>query len=339
MKSIVFNGLLRRYINGLDLGKYKAEDLENNCEFMTNVIKITGDYKFYNLCSDEVKRNYKFVKFIINKFKMKIDFICEVFDYYLNNTNDTAEKDELIINISNLTKGKATNYYKYSLLSDALYTSRRVEAELIKEKYKNEYNIDKKVGMGFLHIFDIYNNNEIVLDFFAKRILNEIFYEHVYDLEKNLNKYFNSKKEYGINYNLINFISQYDSFLSSYLTLHIDILKIFTEKILKNWNKNNIERVIINNIIDETYEYMSDINSNITESEYLYFIGNELGIAEKIRDCEEISDEMFNIIMERIEYMDKNDFDFNDLIHYHNIKKIMLKFIDKPKRKIKSINN
>ncbi|UKI57644.1 MAG: hypothetical protein L6V81_10110 [Clostridium sp.] len=50
--------------------------------FMMQVISVSGDNNFYNLCSDIVKCDYEFVKYLIIKFRDKIDFVCEVADYF-----------------------------------------------------------------------------------------------------------------------------------------------------------------------------------------------------------------------------------------------------------------
>ena len=80
--------LIHDYINGNDIIDYDIEELENDYRFMMKVIDYTKNKNMYNLCSDEVKKNYTFVKFMIEKFKDDVNFIAKVADYYLDQTND-----------------------------------------------------------------------------------------------------------------------------------------------------------------------------------------------------------------------------------------------------------
>ena len=54
--------LIKNYINGDSLGKYSIDELENNCEFMKEVIDYTNDCNIYNLCSDNLKKRLYFCK-------------------------------------------------------------------------------------------------------------------------------------------------------------------------------------------------------------------------------------------------------------------------------------
>ena len=54
------------YIVGNDLDGYSIDELENDPNFMMDVIKITRDKRMYNLCSDDIKKNCTFVEFLIS---------------------------------------------------------------------------------------------------------------------------------------------------------------------------------------------------------------------------------------------------------------------------------
>ena len=83
--------LINRYINSEDITIYDIDELENDKDFMMQVISVSGDNNFYNLCSDNVKCDYEFVKYLIIKFKHKIDFVCEVADYFLSHVGKELE--------------------------------------------------------------------------------------------------------------------------------------------------------------------------------------------------------------------------------------------------------
>ena len=61
--------LIMNYINGNDIGDYDLNELEDDKLFMTKVIEFSNDEKMYNFCSDNLKKNYEFIKYIILKFK------------------------------------------------------------------------------------------------------------------------------------------------------------------------------------------------------------------------------------------------------------------------------
>ena len=58
--------LITKYINGEDIEKYSLEELENDRIFMIKVIEYSNDLNMYNLCSDNLKKDYNFVKFLFS---------------------------------------------------------------------------------------------------------------------------------------------------------------------------------------------------------------------------------------------------------------------------------
>ena len=60
--------LVEKYINGEDIEDYSLDELENDKNFMMLVISQTTDRKMYNYCSESVKSDYEFVKYVILKF-------------------------------------------------------------------------------------------------------------------------------------------------------------------------------------------------------------------------------------------------------------------------------
>ena len=142
-KKIIYD-----YIMGNDLGEYSSEELEDNKEFMIEVIEKTNDKRMYNLCSNNVSLDYEFVKYIVLKFRNDVDFIKEVADNYLNNigVDNDYERVELLAIMSSLT-----NSYDYNFMLDAVYSSKRLSIELynVKNKDNNDdtlYNIMNEGG-------------------------------------------------------------------------------------------------------------------------------------------------------------------------------------------------
>ena len=321
------------YILGNDVEGYSIEELENDKDFMMLVIEATNDKRIYDLCSEDVKKNYDFVKYLVNKFKDDINFICNVADYYLSSTEDELTVMELNILMSELTSKDKEKNMKYSLAQEVIYSSKRVEIEAGKLEL-NDPKVDREIGMGFLLIFDSFNSSEIILNYFAKKTIEEIFNENNIDLESMSHNQFKSAKEIdniGINNYMISFIEVYDSMLASYLSTHIDLmqdLKQKIEKAQKNWNKyiSNEEIIKYNLILDKVHDYMLQIENNITftETEILYYIGKKLGISEKIAKYEDISDELYNMIMDNIDddfYEAEFDSNSSNRFYYNSLMK------------------
>ena len=68
MKKIDIS-LVKKYANGEDLGEFTSDQLENDKDFMMGVISYTNDIKIYSLCSESIKKDYEFVKYLVLKFK------------------------------------------------------------------------------------------------------------------------------------------------------------------------------------------------------------------------------------------------------------------------------
>lgn len=73
---------------------------------------------------------------------------------------------------------------------------------------------------------------------------------------------------------------------------------------------------------------MKQFNSAFDETFLLYYIGNELGISDKIAEYDCVDEELYESIMDDIrtsseEYVEINLGDFNERVHYNTVEKIM----------------
>ena len=132
--------LINRYINSEDITIYDIDELENDKDFMMQVISVSGDNNFYNLCSDNVKCDYEFAKYLIIKFKHKIDFVCEVADYFLSHVGKELETTEIYTIMFEITKGNKSLNKKYFLVPLAKYDKEKLIVELYKKSEE-----DKKI--------------------------------------------------------------------------------------------------------------------------------------------------------------------------------------------------
>lgn len=297
--------LIISYINGDDLGNYSVDELENDKYFMMKVIEYSNDKEMYNLCSDSVKKAYEFVKYMVLKFKNDISFIKNVADYFLDNTNIDYERIELVIIMEELTKD-----IKYNAISEAIYSGKRVLFELSKVK---DGEVKRSIGYGFLLIYDSYNHSEIILKYYAKKMIEEILSEC--DLEKILHERFRRPEDInssGINNCMLSIVERCDSMLASFASAHLDVLIPFRERIVniqKNWDRyiSMVERKKYKDMLDKIYEYMEEVDSIFTETFLIYYIGKKLGIIEKIKQYDCISDEMYEYIVQELDD-DSEDF-------------------------------
>lgn len=325
------------YINGEDIADFTLEELESNTNFMIDVINASNDKNFYNFTEDNVKTDYRFVKFIINKFKEDENLITVAADTYIENQDNEQNYIELLIIMCNLIKDKnSKNYKKYKFLLEVNHKSKRLQIELGKLKMNTEVAVN--LGMGFLIIYDSFNSSQIILDYYAKAIIEDIFEEYDIVLEDYLHQRFNTFEKIekiGIKKYLLDFIAVYDEMLSSYLSSHIYLLEGISkqlDKIKNNWNKyiETKERKKYNEIINKVHEYMEyeavDYYS-LGEITLLYLVATNLGIEKTLLKYDSISEEHYQGIMEEARFLlDASKLSFNDRLNYNNIKKKYLIF-------------
>ena len=96
--------LINKYIKGEDIENYQIEELENNKDFMIQVIKETNDKNIYNLCTEKVKKDYEMVKFMVLTYNGDLNFITDIADKYLKETGDSLERIELTLIMLDLNK-------------------------------------------------------------------------------------------------------------------------------------------------------------------------------------------------------------------------------------------
>lgn len=278
--------LVKKYVNGEDLGKFTSVQLENDKDFMMGAISYTNDIKMYSFCSDAVKQDYEFVKYLVLKFKDNTDFIITVADNYLDNTDTDWESKELSIIMEKVLPKELAE--KYEVLNETSYFTKRLEVEIAETK---DSKLESMIGMGFWLMFDQYNCSDIILDYYANSMIGEIIRDNNINFEKMLHTQFKSADkitEIGINNYIVNFIGYYDSMLSSYVSTHLDIVKPIANriKLIQDiWDKYSSidENRRYNKMLDMVHEYMSMSNSNMEENEVLYYVASELGIKDKVK--------------------------------------------------------
>ncbi len=334
------NKLVYDYIYGNDIEEYTLEELEASPEFMTEVITSTKDKNFYDYAEENVKRNYEFIKAVVTTFKEDDNFICNIADTYITNSNNELNKIELLIIMINLIKNKESLHYaKYKLTLRTIFSRKRVEAELIKQKNKD---INKEIGMGFLLIYDTFQESKLVTDYYAQETIKDIFNE--IDLEETIHNNFQEKQQLDdikIKSYLLNLISQYDQALTSYISTYPHLLEEQLKQIdyiKNNWQKYNTqkERKLYNNIEEEIHNYINYQSNGellLDEEEILYLLGEDLKIMPLINKHNNLDQEQYEELIEDIKTIKQSELTFVEKRHYDNIRNQVINILKGAKPK------
>lgn len=265
-KKLIFD-----YIVGNEIIDYDIDTLENDYEFMMEVIKRTKDKKMYNLCSEEVKNNYLFIRFIVETFMSDLNFVNKIIrDYIEDMDQDDIRARELTVliseHITRINSEDNMDLFLHKACAKAFYDLELCTFQYLIEEVNDE-ELKKEYGLGFLYYFDKYNTSKIICDFFAKGLVDEIFnYYTKLSLEDLLHKNFktfNEISDYGVNKFLLDHISEFDIYLADYISENIELLNKFSKEIKrieKNWDryieKVTKEKVEIFN--DELSKFMNE---------------------------------------------------------------------------------
>ncbi len=324
--------IVQKYINGEDIEGYDIDELENNSDFMKFVFMATNDSKMYSFISDDLKKDYNFVVFLLIKFSNEAKFIDEVATYFLENTEDEKLRNGVIVHMCKiLDKDENTaEFIKYRLMFKSALITELCSIAAYNEEHPNEH-----IGLGFMLLFDEIEDEE-VLKYYACELVEEMFDFYGLNLEDELHNDFKSAEEAsnaGITY-MINLVSRYDSSLASYLAVRTNLLESLNKDIkraIKSWDRyyNKEEKAKYLQMYESVHDYVEEhqSESNFDEDALMYFAAMELGITKKL-------EEYFDIVGKEIEdYYSSYDENYikNELnnlstrILINEVKKIMQK--------------
>lgn len=265
-KKTVFN-----YIMGNDVYGYKIDELENDWEFMKEVFNYTNDKKTYDLCSDELKVNIELIKYLICKFKDDKSFVFKISSYLLNKTQNKLDKLEIQILLENLFNDDDCFKDRFfnKLEMQVFYTLERLYYELDVKEENNE--VKEFLQLGFYYFFEQYKDRQLITDFIAKKMINEIFDFRNNDLEEIIHSIYKDKSQINKLTStkfIIEYISNHDYALANYLSVHIgliDELKKSVDRIFRNFEYYNKNKY--NEVIDGIRDYIEDYSKENNYSE------------------------------------------------------------------------
>ena len=286
----------------------KIEELENNPSFMMCAINKSGDPKLYKLCSNDVKMNYTFLRFYIDKFKDNIDAIHKAANYFIEHSSDDFKNFELSILMKNLTLKTNEEYcIKYGLIveSISLVDDCIIESSIEDMTDENSKNL---FGLGFMYLEETYKKSDLIVDHYAQRLVRNLFEKNKDNIETEIHKRYKTVaefKKYGVVKYCVDYILKYDCCLSSYVQIHpevLDILKYKLEDIFNRWDfyikKINYDRY--EQILNVYDEYMQSINCSYEENYYglLKYILKSVGISDEIFELEnDLSEDDYDEIL------------------------------------------
>lgn len=326
--------LILKYINGDDIDNYDIEELEDDYGFMLSVIKYTNDKNIYDMCSDNVKGNYNFIKYLINKYSNDINFIYEVTNNFIEYNRNKLERIEILILITNIIPKDNDNYIRYKTILEGMYLVDKFNIEALKKQPSIDI-VSDIIQYGFWIIIDDYSNSDIVMKYYAKKFINDIIEEYKINIERDIHNNFNQFKEleeYGINNYLLDLISKYDTNLSSYISCHLELLNDLKKDIDRYKNRWNSylkieEERKYNELIFLVHDYIEKhvLEYYFSENYILYYIARELGIDKTLAKYDYIDEEQYKDIINSLpsNLFDKNIVNLEMLKHYNNIKRIM----------------
>ena len=321
------------YICGNDL-ECDIDLLENDSKFMSAVIRISNDKNIYNLCSDELKKDFEFCKYIINIFVKDEKFISFVANEFIKNSNNDFDNFEMSLLMKNLLKDKDLAL-PFGLKVVAFTEEILLEIEMLKQDLLEHSGSYVLIDLGFCCILDEFAESEIILNHFAKYYINKIFFE-----ENNFTKLvisnfesYDEMEKYGIIKFLVDVIRGFDSDLADYVFNNVNVLNdlINTLNSLKfNWNSyaETYEREKYELIFDNVFKYLYENNGSFyfSSSDLIYFIGEELGIKDKIQKYDVMYDEAFDGFKNN--KIDKNTMSFMEMKLYNNVKNMMIEILN-----------
>lgn len=287
--------LKNKYINGEDLGNINIDELEDNREFMLEVIKQTHDPKMILLCSDKLQSDYLFAEGIMHIFKDNMDFIYKYLKDFLANTSDDFVTRELICFGAELEMAKDDDcYQEFRMLMAADYLQEKIGIE---NTYLSDSTGDLRIeyGLGFGLIQIAYASSKIIIKYFAQKFINEIFYNNdnipFNEIVYQITAPDHDRTKTNLNKAIIEYINKFDKYLANYAIANptiLDTLKASIHRCLQarsTYNANLLKQKILL-INEEAMHLMATYSDHQTINFYAILdnLVEEFGLAEYFHD-------------------------------------------------------
>ena len=331
--------LIYDYIIGNDIDN--LEELESDNNFLFDVLKLSHDISYYSYLDISYRRSYDVIKYMLLYFKDNLDVYQEDADYLLDSLDvESMEYKEIIVLIADLDKDE---FNDYKIPRAGFYASDKVEIGAIQNSDKE---LEKIIGLGFEVVLSKYENNPIVLDYYALCFLYEMFYKDK-NFEELIHKNIRDKEKLNkignIKY-LLNYIGSLDFYLKEYLEGHLyllDNLDKDLDLVKNNWdnyiNRVNQQRVaIVYQVVDKFAEeyrgkFYFDIYAVLDKIIRKYHLENVFGLEEvleefDLKDSEYLKEKFTSDMDKLITELFKDDVIFNDNTDYNSTNAKVIEF-------------
>ncbi len=205
-------------------------------------MRTTLDVNLYYECSEEFKRDFDFITEVIKIYKDNFDFIDEVAESYVkyipeDDINSNPEYIELCMLLGQFVP-KGHHYYEfYTTRLNNIYSMFLLHVMMTKDHF------DDVSELGFSILIDDYGSRPNILDYFAKRIMNELYHSNPCGtfedmVHKNCDSAVNIMNEGYVDFFVRNLYTV-DESLSYYVFEHTSLLDGLIEElevICQNWD-------------------------------------------------------------------------------------------------------
>ncbi len=314
------------YIRGNDIEGITIEELEDDFSFMQKVINYSNDKNMFQLCSSRLQTDFEFIKFIICKFRNDSNFIEKIAEEYLK-IADESDRNELAILMCKITKNNDKDrFMQYYIIANIAFLKAQQLIQECKRKCPNA-----SVGMGFIFLQSDEENSDIMLEYFAEKLIDTIPTIQDNQFAQIIHQRWKNPEDIPfdrMNSFLINFISTYDISLANFIKVRPHLLAKLKEEIrdiITNWEQfaKKQEWLKFQLLFERVHEYIIENGeSEFLEDDLLYYIGNELGILPQIKMYDIMNTEDIDTILKEITF-DKRNMSFDEFRHYSAVKKIM----------------
>lgn len=320
--------IIKEYIEGKYIDEDLLEELEDNTDFMIDVIEQSNDKKMYQFCSDNVLNDNKFVKYFIQKFSDDTNLIKEIADSFLKNRKKTEDFDyesiEINIIMEEIMNKKNIDTIEYAMSNRMFQVGTYI---ILQNEEKKEDSLYE--GLGFNIIEGLFEGYDIIINYFAKQFINDIFYDKIKDFEKYIHS--NDKnKEYLSNNNIDNFIKNfleyYDSALANYLVYESELLnslKKYLNKIYNRWeymakfyNRKKVD--MFRDDLEKFYAYNEDEQPSFSLTELEASIVKNMKLEDIFNEVDQYKEDLYDCEIMKVDLNDakqlETDFDMNNAV-------------------------
>lgn len=264
--------LLEDYLDGKISNSSTLNELYNDSSFMKLLILKTRNPNYYNLCSDNLKRDIDFVLFLTRIFEDDLNLLFSMIYGYTRYCDERDPKyPELLYKINGYLKNFNNNFdityfmlYKSKIIW--FFEIKQDKINYFLEDQSEKYQKENSFGFSIMQYF--YNDSKETQMFFAEHYLEKLFYE--YDFENYIHKKYQSLdalNSVGINTVLSDYVKSFDEGLYEFVLVRPELLKSGEIKLLQI--KDNFDEFALNDTRNKVDTFNTKLIDYLEEQDML----------------------------------------------------------------------